>query len=128
MFLGNALELWPADSEVFRKCLLVELCDFNGLRTGVIESHFTDEKDYIQGSQCDLIAISILSVTQYSANRRDVPDMSLMTALKGPDRAVFYNVLWVEWDDGIAYRKAVGRVVKDAWEKQDLEEIEVGLG
>ncbi|KAF2824834.1 hypothetical protein CC86DRAFT_420065 [Ophiobolus disseminans] len=40
----------------------------------------------------------------------------------------FYNVLWVEWKDGIAYRKALGRVYKEAWEAQTFEEIDVILG
>jgi hypothetical protein len=39
----------------------------------------------------------------------------------------FYNVLCVEWKDGIAYRKALGRV-GGAWEAQELERINVVLG
>ncbi|KAF2122240.1 heterokaryon incompatibility protein-domain-containing protein [Lophiotrema nucula] len=40
----------------------------------------------------------------------------------------FYNVMWIERKDGIAYRKAVGRVFKKAWERLALEEIDVVLG
>ena len=40
----------------------------------------------------------------------------------------FYFVLWIEWDDGVAYRKALGRVDKRAWSKLPLEEIDVVLG
>lgn len=40
----------------------------------------------------------------------------------------WYNVLWIEWVDGIAYRKALGRVFKEVWEAQDLEEVNVILG
>jgi hypothetical protein len=40
----------------------------------------------------------------------------------------YYNVMWIEWEDGIAYRKAIGRVYKEAWEAQELEEIDVLLG
>ena len=40
----------------------------------------------------------------------------------------FYNLLWIEWTDGIAYRKAVGQVTKEAWEAADRELIEVKLG
>lgn len=29
----------------------------------------------------------------------------------------FYNVMWIEWDAGIAYRRAVGRIMKEAWER-----------
>jgi hypothetical protein len=40
----------------------------------------------------------------------------------------FYNVLWVEWEEGIAYRKGVGRVEKAVWEAQELEWIDLILG
>lgn len=35
----------------------------------------------------------------------------------------FYNVLWIEWHGGIAYRKALDRVVKPVWDSRILEEI-----
>lgn len=40
----------------------------------------------------------------------------------------FYNVLWIEWEEGIAYRKGVGRVEKAVWEAQELEWIDLVLG
>jgi hypothetical protein len=40
----------------------------------------------------------------------------------------YYNVLWVEWTDGIAYRKGLGRVFKEVWHEQDLEDIHLILG
>jgi hypothetical protein len=40
----------------------------------------------------------------------------------------FYNVLWIDWQDGIAYRLGIGRVDKATWEKQATEELEVTLG
>jgi hypothetical protein len=40
----------------------------------------------------------------------------------------YYNVLWIEWENGIAYRKALGRVYKEAWEAQELEEVDIVLG
>ncbi|KAJ3548933.1 hypothetical protein NM208_g754 [Fusarium decemcellulare] len=40
----------------------------------------------------------------------------------------FYNVLWVEWEDGITYRKGVGRVRRSAWEGLEKEEISLILG
>lgn len=44
------------------------------------------------------------------------------------DNYEWYNVFWVEWNDGIAYRKALGRVIKHVWEEQDLEPIRLMLG
>jgi hypothetical protein len=40
----------------------------------------------------------------------------------------FYNVLCIEWDEGIAYRCGIGRVAKAAWERQNLEQIDIKLG
>lgn len=39
-----------------------------------------------------------------------------------------YGVLWVEWIDGIAYRRASGIVDKDAWEGHDLEDVHLVMG
>ncbi|KAF2107309.1 heterokaryon incompatibility protein-domain-containing protein [Lophiotrema nucula] len=40
----------------------------------------------------------------------------------------WYNVLWIEWKDGIAYRKALGRVFKLSWDDAPKEPIDVILG
>jgi hypothetical protein len=50
---------------------------------------------------------------------------------KFPERSgkyEFYNVLLVEWEDGVAYRKALGRIMKEVWEHQDIEMIDLILG
>lgn len=39
-----------------------------------------------------------------------------------------YGVLWVEWIDGIAYRRASGVVDKDEWEGYNLEDVELIMG
>jgi hypothetical protein len=40
----------------------------------------------------------------------------------------FYNMLWIEREDGIAYRKGLGRVWKEVWELQKFDAIDVILG
>lgn len=40
----------------------------------------------------------------------------------------FYNVLWVEYQDGIAYRRACGWVPKHIWDEIALEEKDIILG
>jgi hypothetical protein len=32
-----------------------------------------------------------------------------------------YNVLWIGWDDGYAYRKGVGRIARDVWRELRLK-------
>lgn len=39
-----------------------------------------------------------------------------------------YNAIWIEWEDGIAYRKGVGRILKSAWEAAKPEKINLILG
>ncbi|KAK8126823.1 uncharacterized protein PG998_002582 [Apiospora kogelbergensis] len=39
-----------------------------------------------------------------------------------------YGVLWIEWLNGIAYRRGVGYVEKTSWENHDLEDIHLILG
>ncbi|KAE9982747.1 hypothetical protein BLS_005489 [Venturia inaequalis] len=40
----------------------------------------------------------------------------------------WYNVLWVEWVDGVAYRRCFGQILKDVWEALELEPISLVLG
>lgn len=40
----------------------------------------------------------------------------------------FYYVLWIGWEDGIAYRRGLGRILKSAWDESDTDEIDLILG
>ena len=40
----------------------------------------------------------------------------------------YYNVLFIEWNENIAYRKGLGRICKDIWEHQATEWIDLTLG
>lgn len=40
----------------------------------------------------------------------------------------FYSVMCIEWEDGVAYRRGLGRVPAELWETEELEEIHVMLG
>jgi hypothetical protein len=43
-------------------------------------------------------------------------------------RHEYYNVMWIEWQDRVAYRRGVGKVSKSDWEAQDTEWIDLTLG
>jgi hypothetical protein len=43
-------------------------------------------------------------------------------------RYKFYNVLWVEWEDGVAYRKGIGKIWAHCWEDLGPQQIDVVLG
>jgi hypothetical protein len=76
--------------------------------------------------RCELISIS----TGHAHYIEGVKDLGLQDCEDQPRKGPyeFYNVLWIEWEDGIAYRKGVGRVEKNMWEAQPLERIDVTLG
>lgn len=50
--------------------------------------------------------------------------------LYGPPQVAddIYAVLWIEWKDGVAYRRGSGEVNGDEWESLDLEPVSLVLG
>ncbi|KAI8935091.1 hypothetical protein NX059_007686 [Plenodomus lindquistii] len=40
----------------------------------------------------------------------------------------FYNILWIEWKDDVAYRKGLGVIFQHAWDAAETDEIDVRLG
>jgi len=75
-----------------------------------------------------IILVEIIAVSTTFVG--DVPEGCPFTHLERycPEARDFYNVLWIEWTDGVAYRKGVGFVTKEAWEAADRELIDVVLG
>ena len=43
-------------------------------------------------------------------------------------RYEYYNVLCVEWEDVVAYRKGLGKIIKSAWEASELDNVDLVLG
>lgn len=84
------------------------------------------------GRTCDVEIVAI-------CRRREIKSRQNSWRIDGDEKenirfqrdAVFkdvYGVLWVEWIDGVAYRKASGVVDKDAWEGYDLEDVHLVMG
>jgi hypothetical protein len=40
----------------------------------------------------------------------------------------FYNVMWIERTDGVAARRALGRVLQRSWDSLNADTIEIVLG
>lgn len=79
-------------------------------------------------SELELVSISAGTATSESR----LYDFEYMTfcrdGMKNADVYELYNVLWIEWNEGVAYRKELGRVIKEAWERQATEWIDLTLG
>lgn len=135
-WLDAAVSGCGAFSSYYNEHLWVSLRDRASAWAGALNIHSPDALGPYSGirrswkaSQCELIAIS----RGYAYNRTervhyDLAERSHEERPKSAERYEFYNVLWIEWKDGIAYRKGVGRVKKSMWEAQPLEWIQVTLG
>ena len=134
LLLGSSyIDDWP-DNEASERCLAVNLNDSSGLWTGVIDSLFTSRNEYTQGNQCELIAISEASCQRKKPTPksggyrvRQFKEMEMVAEIKELELYEFYNVLWIERKEGIAYRKALGRVWKGAWDRQKPTMADVKL-
>ncbi|KIN08923.1 hypothetical protein OIDMADRAFT_153536 [Oidiodendron maius Zn] len=81
------------------------------------------------GDLCELIAISWgYFYEKWDWSVFQIDEWNHKERPRDSEKYEFYNVLWVEWQDGIAYRKACGRVMKSAWECQELEWVDLVLG
>jgi hypothetical protein len=79
------------------------------------------------GQLCELVAI-FRGYAYEGSSGLGIAEWRHRERPKAAEKYEFYNVLWVEWLNGIAYRKAIGRVMKSAWEAQDLEWVDLTLG
>jgi hypothetical protein len=115
----------------------VEVClvDGEGKWVGILRLNGVAEHE-VDNMRCELIAISrgalfCQSGKYEKADRAWLSERILAEKHRsGPLGGFyeFYNILWIEWHNGIAYRKALGRVEKSGWERQKRETIDVILG
>jgi hypothetical protein len=97
---------------------------------GVICLNLSKDVEPPVGQSCELIAIS----SGVEANGGNSHGRSFLEAWELDQRKKnngvyrFYNVMWIEWHNGIAYRKGLGRVQMDLWDLLDLEEVDITLG
>jgi hypothetical protein len=111
-------------------CLPITLTDQSGEWAGVLDSNISNPDDVVSGQTCELIAISSGVAQDFflSQARFYMEEWAHAEQIKDKDTYEFINVLWIEWQESIAYRKALGRVWKEAWYRQTLKEVDVLLG
>jgi hypothetical protein len=117
---------------------LVALLDSQNQLVGSVRLH-TERNAYQKGAEnCELIAISRGTIedsqlTRKLLNLKNSEEWEFWkwdAETKKNNEAIyeFYNVLWIKWLDGIAYRQGIGRVARSAWERQNLQQIDIKLG
>lgn len=65
---------------------------------------------------CELVAISETKLARSHCKWMDKGDSADDPADESAGLVSVYNVLWIEWEEGIAYRKDIGMVSKKAWD------------
>lgn len=122
---------WSNVSDDFvPKCLAFTLTDESGRWAGMIYSNFSDREAVILGQQCEIIIISggNARIDKNGQVKWWLEEWKCIDDLQDCDLYEFYNILWIERDGDIAFRKASGRVWKKAWDRQQVDEIDVTLG
>lgn len=99
----------------------------DGIRMGQL---LVDEHAEVEMFDLNLVEVSAGSAWQTRVPIESFHSLYIYGRTLGPEqygKYHFYNVLWVEWQDGTAFRKGIGRVEQKAWE-QSAEWIDLVLG
>ena len=128
-FLGDSFNPIPGFHKPHR--LFMNLEDLDGSWVGIVESNFADEACALtmKGLECETIAMSTgVERRRKPPNSNHFREMEVCDAIKFLQTYEYYNVLWIERQNGIAYRIAIGRVWKEAWDRKGAETVNVILG
>ncbi|KAF2252022.1 HET-domain-containing protein [Trematosphaeria pertusa] len=101
------------------------------LRLNCIPSDFEDLIEAIRtehGGRLELIEISAGAVENQPIEEKSFDEWNREGCPRHKGLYEFINVLWIEWVDGIAYRKALGRVEKGVWGEVAIEKLDITLG
>ncbi|KAH8748317.1 heterokaryon incompatibility protein-domain-containing protein [Hyaloscypha sp. PMI_1271] len=79
------------------------------------------------GMIVELVEVAFGSVSEY-AELSEIEEFDHKERPRSGPCYEFYHLLYVEWEDGVAYRKGIGRAAKDKWEALELEPIDLVLG
>jgi hypothetical protein len=128
-FLDDSFNPIPGFHKPHR--LFINLQDLDGSWVGIVESNVADEVCALtmKGLECEMIAMSTgVERRRKTPNSNHFREMEVCDAIKSLQTYEYYKVLWVERQNGIAYRIAIGRVWKEVWDRKRAETVDVILG
>lgn len=84
-----------------------------------------------EGNACELVAISQAQVTRGFDRTFTIKSRTDTSGSDSTGDVLFgdccggwfsiYNVLWIKWENGIAYRQGIGIVIKEEWDALEPE-------
>ena len=108
---------------------LYSLITETGEWSGVIYVHYLPEVATAHKTSCELVLISGGFSSENNEEQADwIPEWNFAKRPRSGDYYLFYHVLWIEWQGGIAYRRGLGRVVQTVWDHLPKDEVDVLLG
>ena len=115
----------------------VPIRDTNGAWVGILrmpnEETLTSIRPEKVGTNVESPPLEFIALSRGYADgsRKEEPGLDEWLLEERPTTTAlyeFYNVMWIEWENGIAYRRALGRILRDVWESQKLEWVDITLG
>lgn len=78
----------------------------------------------------ELKSVELVAVCKFRVYSQTNHRMGAWVPLYGPPQMAedVYAVLWIEWRDGVAYRRSSGEVDGEEWESLNLEPVSLVLG
>ena len=131
--LGSPLSRVEQDYRADATCPVHWVTTGDGRWAGILYVHRVEDSARLN-HQCELV---VLSSHSYIEDMREAfvqwsltysPEMSHRPRPRSGDRYYFYNCLWIEWQNGIAYRKGIARVAKSVYDNLPTEAIDLYLG
>ncbi|KAI0866664.1 heterokaryon incompatibility protein-domain-containing protein [Xylaria cubensis] len=99
----------------------------NGNWSGVLISNGSEETLSCKALECIVVSGGVAWKDENN-EQTSLEEWVQVDVIRSLPTYEFYNVLFIEWEQGIAYRKGVGRVWKEAWEQLDTSIADVVLG
>ncbi len=124
LFLGRELDDFRDNWTTFLACLV----DSEGNWAGTIRLNIPRSDPLPKELSYELIALYLAKAVNKGDYLGTLDEWKIPERPQDSEYYEFYYVMWIEWERGIAYRKAVGTVYKPVWENQIREDIDVILG
>jgi hypothetical protein len=123
--------IYPRDAEAPEpECVTMSLIsgkEWNSSWVGILPINYSAWSQR-NTFRCELVEISAGSASNTRDEDMYLDEWSYPDRPKEGELCEFYNVLWIEWSGDVAYRKALGRVLKRFWNAKASESIELTLG